>query len=61
MTLKTLFIFAIGFAAGFVGSDALHKHIETEVASRLDDRKVLQQAGYIQEFVDSNQFSMVGE
>ena len=54
MKLRTITIFVLGFAAGFVANQYLTKHIETEVASRLDDRKVLQQAGYIQEpyFVD---------
>lgn len=59
MKLKTITIFLIGFAAGFAANQYLTKHIETEVASRLDDAKVLQQAGYIPEFVDSNDYALI--
>lgn len=54
LTTVTIFaaiaIFAAGFISGFYSNDKL----DAEVASRLDDKKVLQQAGYIQEpyFVD---------
>ena len=47
MKLKTLIIFTLGFAAGFVANQYLTQHIETEVANRIDDTRVLQQAGYI--------------
>ena len=60
MKLKTLIIFTLGFAAGFVANQYLTQHIETEVASRLDDQKVLQSAGYIPEFVDSNDYAVIG-
>lgn len=54
MKLRTLFIFTMGFAAGFVANHYLTQHIETEVANRLDDVKTLQSAGYIAPFeVDS--------
>ena len=54
MKLKTLTIFVLGFAAGFVANQYLTQHIETEVANRIDDQKVLQQAGYTPPFhVDS--------
>ena len=49
MKLSTLIIFALGFAAGVIADQYLTQHIETEVASRLDDRATLQNAGY---FID---------
>lgn len=59
MKLRTLIIFTLGFGAGFVANQYLTQHIETEVASRLDDRKVLQSAGYIPDFIDSTQAAWV--
>lgn len=47
MKLRTIFIFTLGFIAGIAASQALTQHIETEVANRIDDTKVLQQAGYL--------------
>jgi len=54
ITLSVLGIFLAGFISGGFAYKILNDHINQEVASRLDDRKVLQQAGYIQEpyFVD---------
>ena len=54
MKLKTLFIFILGFIAGCAATVYLTQYIEQEVASRIDDKRVLQQAGFIPPFeVDS--------
>lgn len=54
ITLSVLGIYLAGFVSGGFAYKTLIDHINAEVASKLDDVKVLQQAGYNAPFaVDS--------
>ena len=59
MNLKTLIIFLLGFAAGVAANQYLTSYINQEVASRIDDVKVLQSAGYIPFHVDSTDYAVI--
>ena len=60
ITLSVLGIFSAGFISGGLAYKTLNDHINQEVASKLDDVKVLQSAGYDIPFhVDSNDYALI--
>lgn len=59
-TIAVVCIFTVGAITGFAVHERLNDYIDQEVANRIDDQKVLQQAGYIPQFVDSEEFAVIG-
>lgn len=60
ITISVLGIFIAGFVSGGFAYKALNDHINAEVASKLDDVKVLQSAGYDIPFeIDSQRLATI--
>lgn len=59
ITMAVIGILLIGAVIGAYAYKTLINYVDAEVADKLDDAKVLQQAGYAPEFIDSNDYALI--